>query len=169
MSYFHPQRMPELPARRRKAARQQLEHVVEQSATSRVRRRPPLAIAAAIVIVVLSTGAAGFVVYHAITDTTRARCYTVANADASGRYYTTIAEASKPATKADVSRALSFCAGLFRAGELRKGHPVGHSGFKQVRHAPQLVPCIWHDGTAAVFPGHRGTCKKLGLTAAARR
>lgn len=169
MSYFHPQRMPVLPARRRKAARLQLEHVVEQSATSRRRRRPPLVIAVAIVIVVLSTGAAGFVAYHAITDTTQARCFTVANAGASSDYYTTIAEASKPATKADVRRALQICAGLFRAGELRKGHPVGHAGFKQVRHAPQLVPCVWHDGTAAIFPGRQGTCKKLGLTAAARR
>jgi hypothetical protein len=32
-----------------------------------------------------------------------------------------------------------------------------------------LVVCIWSDGTAAVFPGPRGTCASLDLPAAARR
>jgi hypothetical protein len=169
MSYFHPQRMPVLPARRRKAARQQLEQVVAQSARSRARRQP-LAIVAATAIVVLSTGAAaaGVVAYHAVTDQAQARCFTVD--DITSHDYTQITEASKPLTKAAVDNARGTCEELFRIGVLRKGYPPGRLVRRPGHHrVPKLVVCVWTDQTAAVFPGGRGTCAKLGLPAAARR
>jgi len=168
MSYFHPQRMPRLSARRRKAARLQLEQVVARSAMSRARRRP-VVIAAVMAIIVLSTGAAaaGVVAYHAVTDKTQARCFTVD--DVTSHDFTTIAEASKPATKAEVRHALSVCRTLFKTGVLKIGHPVIRAHWNRVRRAPPLVACVWQDGTAAIFPGHRGTCAKLSLRAAARR
>jgi hypothetical protein len=167
MSYFHPQRMPVLPASRRAAARQQLEQIVAQSAKSRVRRHPTV-IAVAATIVVLSTGAAaaGVVAYHAITDRTQARCFTVDSITSPD--FTMIAQAGKPLTKAVVDDALGTCRALFATGVLKSAHPVGPPPIKRGHHRPpHLVACAWPDGTAAIFPGHRGTCAKLGLPAAA--
>lgn len=167
MTYFHPQRLPELPARRRQAARQQLEQVVARSRGART-RRPPAVIAAVMAVVVLSTGAAAAVAtYHSITDRSQARCFTVANADAGSQYFTTVTVASKPASRADVDRAVTLCRALYRMGMLSEGHRIRHSGFTPTRRIPHLVPCVWPDGTAAVFPGHRATCRKLDLQAAA--
>jgi len=50
MTYFHPERMPVLPARRRKAARLQLEELVRRTAKT-PKRRPPVIVAAVIAIV----------------------------------------------------------------------------------------------------------------------
>jgi hypothetical protein len=169
MSYFHPERMPALPARRRKAARQQLEQVVARSARSRARRHPAV-IAAAIAIVVLSTGAAtaGVVAYEAVTHHAQARCFTVDNV--TSHDFTLIAQASKPVTGAVAQNALGTCQALFRIGILRKGYaPVRPSRRPGHHRVPALVVCVWPDQTAAVFPGGRGTCAKVGLPAAARR
>ncbi len=169
MSYFHPDRMPVLPARRRKAARQQLEQVVAQAAKSRARRHP-VVIAAAIAIVVLSTGAAaaGVVAYEAVTHHAQARCFTVD--DVTSNDFTLIAQASKPLTGAEAEDALGTCQALFRIGMLRKGHaPIRLSRTPGHHRVPGLVVCVWPDQTAAVFPGGRGTCAKVGLPAAARR
>jgi hypothetical protein len=123
------------------------------------------------VIVALCTGAAtaGVAAYKAVTDRAQARCFTVARADAGPRYFTTIAEPSKPKTKAEVDNAVQACLVLFRTGVLKEGRPVVHAGWKHTSHVPHLVPCVWYDGTAAIFPGHQGTCKKLDLEAAAGR
>jgi len=168
MNYFHPERMPVLPARRRKAARLQLEQLVTLSASSRFRRRPAV-LAALIAIITLCTGGAAIAVmtYHAVTNRAEARCYAVA--DTSSQNFTTIAQASSSLTPAEVRNALSVCQALFRLGELVKGHPVMRPPFKPARSAPPLVVCVWHDGTAAVFPGRQGTCAALDLPAAARR
>jgi hypothetical protein len=162
--------MPVLPSGRRQAARQQLEQVVARSALTRARRRPAV-IAAAIVIVALCTGAAtaGVAAYNAITNRAQARCFTVAKLNAGPGYVTTIAEPSKPETQAEVDNAVQACRVLFKTGVLKEGRPVVHAGWKHASHVPHLVPCIWYDGTAAVFPGHRATCKKLRLKAAAGR
>jgi hypothetical protein len=123
---------------------------------------------AAIVIAALCTGAAGVAAYHAVTNRAEARCFTVGRL-AGPRYFTTIAEPSKPKTQAEVDNAVQACLVLFRTGVLKEGRPVVHAGWKHTSHVPHLVPCVWYDGTAAVFPGHRGTCKKLDLEAAAGR
>ncbi len=169
MSYFHPQRMPELPARRRKAARQQLEQLVAQSANSRARRHPAVVVAAA-AIVVLSTGAAtaGVVAYEAVSDRTQARCFAVDNI--TSHDFTLIAQASKPLTFEVVRNARSTCRALFRIGVLRPGHAPGRPDRKPSHYrVPPLVVCVWSDQTAAVFPGGKGTCARLGLSAAAWR
>jgi hypothetical protein len=168
MSYFHPQRMPVLPARRRRAARLQLEQVVAQSAKSG-RRMKPAIIAAATAVVVLSTGAAaaGVVSDHAITDRTQARCFTVDSATSPD--FTMIAQASRPLTRAVVNDALTTCRALFATGVLKTGrHAALLPGKRGHDRPPHLVACVWPGGTAAIFPGHRGTCAKLGLPAAAR-
>ena len=166
MSYFHPQRMPVLPARRRRAARLQLEQVVAQSAKSG-RRMNPAIIAAALAVVVLSTGAAGVVAYGAITNRTQARCFTVDSVTSPD--YTTIAQASNHMTTAVVNDAIGTCRALFRTGVLKRGRAVGRPPRKHGHYRPPpLVACVWPGGTAAIFPGHRGTCAKLGLSAAAR-
>ena len=167
MSYFHPARMPVLPVRRRRAARLQLEEIVRRSA--RTRRRPPLVIAAAIAIVLISTGAAAFAVATSSPVTNRhfARCFTVA--DKSG-FHTTIGVPGKPGTQGQVKNARALCAGLYREGHLKKGaigitmHPR-----RGTHPVPHLVICTWSDGSAAVFPGSKGTCARLDLPAAARR
>lgn len=171
MSYFHPGRMPALPARRREAARRQLEEVVKRSAAKSGRRRAKrVTIAAGAAAIVLATGAAAFAIaeYQPVTNEARARCYTVA--DVSQRDVATIALAGKPGTKAEVKHARSSCAALFRQGFLRLGVAgVNLSPSKGRHHVPALVVCTMNDGTAAVFPGGPGTCAKLGLPAATRQ
>jgi hypothetical protein len=168
MSYFHPQRMPVLPDRRRKAARRQLEQIVAGSAKPG-RRVKPAAIAAGTAAIVLATGAAAIaaVVYQPVTNKAEARCFTVA--DTSG-FATVIANPGKPGTEGAVQNARQSCASLFRQGFLTRGaQRINRRPRNGVHHVPPLQVCTWQDGTAAVFPGPRGTCGKLGLPAAARR
>jgi hypothetical protein len=168
MSYFHPQRMPVLPERRRKAARRQLEQIVAGSAKPG-RRVKPAVIAAGIAAIVLATGAAAIAaaVYQPVTNKTEARCFTVA--DTSG-FATAIAAASKPGTKGAVKNAQQICASLYRQGFLTRGaQRMNPRPRKGVHPVPSLQVCTWQDGTAAVFPGPKGTCAKLGLPTAARR
>ncbi|HEY7268664.1 MAG TPA: hypothetical protein VH951_02440, partial [Dehalococcoidia bacterium] len=131
MSYFHPERMPVLPARRRRAARLQLEEIVRRSART-PRRRPPVVIAAAIAFVLISTGAAAFAVATSapVTNKNLARCFTVA--DKSG-YYTTTAVAGEPGTQGQVKNARALCAGLYRKGYLKVG--VSSTNQRPVRGA----------------------------------
>ncbi len=168
MSYFHPERMPVLPDRRRRAARLQLEEVVRRSART-PRRRPPVVIAAAIAIVLISTGAAAFAVATSapVTNTHLARCFTVA--DKSGASSTAVV-AGKPGTEGHVRHAHALCAALYRQGYLQKGAKHINRHPKRGAHrVPHLVICTWGDGSAAVFPGRQGTCARLNLPAAARR
>ncbi len=167
MSYFHPQRMPVLPARRRKAARLQLEEMVRRSAQA-PKRRPPVIVAAVIAIVLLSTGAAAFAMasHQPVTNKHLARCFTVA--DKSG-FYTTVAVAGTRRSVGRVINARAVCAALYRQGVLKLGATDVALPTKGRHPVPHLVPCIWPDKSAAVFPGRRGTCAKLDLPAAARR
>ena len=168
MSYFHPKRMPVLPARRRKAARLQLEELVSRTAEAPM-RRPPVVVAAAIAIVLLSTGAAAFAVaaHKPVTNKHLARCFTTASISG---YATMLAVPAKPGSRGQLKNAHDQCADLYRDGYLRRGmrreiaRPPDRGHF-----VPHLVVCTWSDGTAAVFPGPRGTCARLGLPAAARR
>lgn len=170
MSYFHPERMPVLPDRRRKAARLQLEQIVAGSAKpGRGRRVKPAAIAAGTAAIVLATGVAAIaaVVYQPVTNRTEARCFTVA--DTSG-FATVIANPGKPGTKGTIKQAKRICASLYRQGYLTRGVPqMNRRPRNGVHHVPPLQVCTWQDGTAAVFPGPEGTCGKLGLPTAARR
>lgn len=168
MSYFHPERMPVLPARRRRAARLQLEEIVTRSARPG-RRRPPVVIAAAIAIVVLGTGAAAIAVaaHKPVTDRHQARCFTVD--DVTG-FNTTVAVADKPGSVGQVKSARSTCASLFSQGYLKRGAQREIAPPAKGTHTvPPLTVCVWHDGTAAVFPGRGGICARLDLSAAARR
>jgi hypothetical protein len=171
MSYFHPERMPVLPARRREAARRQLEQLVGRSAKApRIRRARPAVIAAgAAAAIALSTGAAAFAVarYEAVTDRSQARCYTVATT--SDSHYVSVGEPGRAGRTAQVRTAVGVCASLFRAGLLRPGakgiDPSAHGGAGHP--VPRLVACTLSGGVAAVFPGGPGTCARLGLPAAA--
>ncbi len=168
MSYFHPQRMPVLPDRRKKAARLQLEQIVAKSVKP-ARRVKPALIAAGTAAIVLSTGAAAIAVavYQPVTDKAFARCFTVA--DTSG-FSTFIGKPGKPGAKGAVSKARQACASLYRQGYLTRGAKrLNGSPTKGPHSVPVLVVCTWHDGTAAVFPGLKGMCAKLDLPAAARR
>jgi hypothetical protein len=182
MNYFHPQRMPVLPARRRAAARRQLEELVSGSARSagsgqaggqRARRRirPPAVVAAVVAVVVLGTGAAAAVeALIPVTNHSSVRCFTAARS--SGAYYTTLVEPSRGLTRAAIHHAKVACAGLFRKGILKYGTQVGLPPRPLVPHrAPRFVVCVLGDGTAAVVPGRSPsrTCGKLGLRAAARQ
>jgi hypothetical protein len=164
MSYFDPRRSPVLPAKRREAARLQLEQVVARSANAGHRSKPMI-IAAGATAIVLTTGAAAFAVaeFGVVTNKTQARCYTVA--DVASGHYTTIAQADKPGGKAQVQDALAVCAALFRQGFLTVGGPgVNHRANGLPNHpVPRLAECTMRDGTAAVFPGGAAICAKLGL------
>jgi len=168
MSYFHPQRMPVLPERRRKAARLQLEQIVARSA-KRGRRVKPAAITAGSAAIVLATGAAAIAaaLYQPVTDKTAARCFTVA--DKSG-FATTIVVPGKPGTKGAVNNAREICASLYRQGYLTQGaQRINSRHRKGAQRPPSLQVCTWQDGTAAIFPGPKGTCARLDLPTAARR
>src|SRR5215467_12597158 len=168
MSYFHPGRAPVLPARRRKAARLQLEELVRRTAKT-PRRRHPVAVAAVIAIALLSSGAAAFAVvaHQPVTNTHLARCFT--SASVSG-FATVISAPGGPGSVGHVAKAHNQCADLYRDGYLKKGvrreiaRPAGGD-----HPVPHLVVCTWNDGSAAVFPGQKGTCARLDLPAAARR
>src|SRR5262249_8899841 len=155
-------RMPALPARRRAAARRQLEELVVRSPRPRRRRRPVMIAAAAAVIVIISV-AAGMIAAQPVTDRTMARCYTVAGAKAARAYYRTVRAAGKPGTRALVRSARDGCAALFRIGVLQQGRRMVSRPPSRSYHVPRLAVCVWHDGTAVVFPGPFGTCVRLGL------
>jgi hypothetical protein len=168
MTYFHPERMPVVPARRRKAARLQLEELVRRTAKT-PKRRPPLIVAAVIAIVLVSSGAAMFAVRsdQPVTNEHTARCFT--SASVSG-YATEITVAGKPGSLGQVKNAYATCAELYSDGHLKKGVERAFPRPSKVKQpVPHLVVCIWSDGTAAVFPGPGGTCASLDLPAAARR
>jgi hypothetical protein len=168
MTYFHPERMPVLPARRRKVARLQLEELVRRTAKT-PKRRLPVILAAVIAIVLVSSGAAVFsvAVHQPITNEHLARCFT--SASVSG-YATEIGVAGRTGSPGQVRNAHAKCADLYRDGYLKRGvaREIARPS-KGYHSVPHLVVCAWSDGTAAVFPGRRGTCAGLGLPAAARR
>jgi hypothetical protein len=96
-----------------------------------------------------------------------ARCFTSANRSG---FATEIAVASKPGGSGKVTNAHATCAGLYRDGYLELGASAEIKQPSKGQHpVPHLVVCVWNDRTAAVFPGPRGTCARLGLPAAARR
>lgn len=166
MSYFHPERMPELPARRRAAARHQLVAVAGSSRRTRGKGKKT-AMTAGAAALVLATGAAAFAVaeFQPVTDRSQARCYSVADASSE---FVAIGEASRPASTADVQNAVRVCASLFRQGLLQAGVAgVVTSANTAVRHpVPALVACTMSSGIAAVFPGGHRTCAQLGLSSA---
>jgi hypothetical protein len=173
MSYFHPKRMPVLPARRRKAARLQLEQIVAESARFEpsgpgLRIRPAV-IAAGAAAIVLTTGAGAIAValYQPVTNMSIARCFT--SDDVAG-FVTEVAVPGKPGSLGAVRDARQHCAAFFEQGILRLGaKQVVRSPEPWAHPVPPLVVCTWHDGTAAVIPGRKGTCGRLGLPAAERR
>jgi hypothetical protein len=168
MTYFHPERMPVVPARRRKAARLQLEELVRRTAKT-PKRRPPVIVAAVIAIVLVSSGAAMLAVgaHQPVTNEHTARCFTSASV---AGYATEISVAGKRGIIGQVENAQAICADLYSDGHLKKGVRREFPQPSKVKQpVPHLVVCIWSDGTAAVFPGPRGTCASLDLPAAARR
>ena len=168
MNYFHPVRMPVLPAPRRAAARRQLEELVAGSRRSRRRRRSVMIAVAAAAIVTISVAAA-VIASQRVTDKMMARCYTVANSNAGPAYYTTVRDPAKPGTTAQVRSARDGCAALFQIGVLQQGHRLVSHPARRSYPVPRLAVCVWHDGTAVVFPGPLGTCVRLGLHPAAAR
>ncbi len=158
-----------LPARRRQAARAQLEAVITGSGRRRLSRPAPLAaIVTGAVLIGSGTAAIAYQQFKPVTNTSQARCYTVASL--AGDHYTTIAAATPVGSKspARVRDALPVCADLWRQGFLKLGAPgIGRPQDTLAHHpVPRLVECTMPDGTAAVFPGGAGTCEKLGLARA---
>jgi hypothetical protein len=170
VTYYDPRGTPPaLPARKRAAARQQLEQVVARSGRRRRWQRPGFtAVAGAVVAVGTSAAAFTLVHYQAVTNKSDARCYTVAST-AGGDHYTTIAAAGVPGSRGRVDHALSVCGDLWREGFLTAGAPgiIRPTNTTFSHRVPALVVCTMSDGTAAVLPGPAGTCAKLGLAAAA--
>jgi hypothetical protein len=120
-------------------------------------------------IVLASSGAAMFAVgvHQPVTNENTARCFTSASVTG---YATEILVAGKRGSVGQVENAHGICAALYGDGHLRLGVKREFPRPSKVkRPVPHLVVCIWSDGTAAVFPGPRGTCASLDLPAAARR
>ncbi|HEX9066255.1 MAG TPA: hypothetical protein VF843_14195, partial [Streptosporangiaceae bacterium] len=125
MSYFHPQRMPALPARRRAAARRQLEELVATSSVSGRRRRRirhPAAITAAMAVIMLGTGAAAVITFGPVTNHAIMRCYSAARSSPS--YYRTVAQPGGATTRAGIRHATGICRDLFKEGFLTLGAKV---------------------------------------------
>jgi hypothetical protein len=170
MSYFHPQRMPVLPARRRAAARRQLEEIVAKSARAGRRARQPALIAAIVIVVGLGAGAAAFVAFGPVTSHSTMRCYSAPSRSAG--YYMTVARPGHGTTATEIRSAKATCEMLFRRGFLKVGARVVPPKRPPVRHrVPPLVVCVDTEGTAAVVPGIQATeaCEKVGLKAATRQ
>jgi hypothetical protein len=158
-----------LPARRRRAARAQLEHLIAESTKRHHHRRwPHAALVGALGAAVLVTSAAVAIAYvqsEPVTVKTTARCYTV-DSLAGGTNFsgTTIAHAGRPDTTAQVNHALSVCAALWRQGFLKHGARTAlQPGPNEHHRVPPLAACTLPNGTAAVFPGRQDTCARLGL------
>jgi hypothetical protein len=168
MSQIDPLTARPLPGPRRDAMRQQLEAIVAEQRGPR-RGHKTTVIGGAVLIAALGTGAAAFVYVEQsqpVTNKTEARCYTVASLEGGNQFHgTTIAAAGRPGSKAQVDAAASVCAALWRQGFLLPGAAgITSPHNTTTRHrVPSLVACVMPDGTAAVFPGNRQTCTKLGL------
>jgi hypothetical protein len=168
VSYYSPQGTPPaLPARKRAAARAQLEEVVARSARRRRQRSGFAAVTGAVVVLGTSAAAVTYVHYQSVTNKSEARCYSVAST-AGGDRHMTIAAAGAPGSVGRVDHALSVCGDLWREGFLRTGAPgiVRPVNTSFNHRVPALVVCTMSDGSAAVFPGKAGTCAKLGLAIA---
>jgi hypothetical protein len=155
-----------LPARKREAAREQLELLVARTARRRRWRRPGFIAVTSGVIVLGSTAAVTYAHEQAITNRSEARCYTVAST-AGDDHFTTIATAGQPGSQARVEHAVADCGALWRQGFLRTGASgIDRTPDRSVTYpVPALVVCTMPDGTAAVFPGPAHTCARLGLAA----
>ena len=169
MSYYTADgKPPMLPDRKRAATRQELELLVARSARRNRWRRPGVIAAASAGIVLATSAAVTIAHFQAVTNTSQARCYSVASTSGDG-HFTTIAAAGQPGSVARVDHALSVCGDLWRQGFLRTGAsgisrpPAGSAAYP----VPALVVCTMPDGIAAVFPGDALTCAKLGMPAAA--
>lgn len=180
MSYFHPDRMPALPARRRAAARRQLEELVARSARSGRRARRPgrqrrdtaviPVVAVLMVLIAIGTGAAAVIMSGPVTDHSSMRCYSAPRRSLA--YYTTVAQPAHALTAAAITHAKGICTALFREGFLKSGTRVVPAKRPLFGHrVPPLVVCVGEDGAAAVVPGRDAaeTCGKIGLKAAARQ
>lgn len=167
MTYFHPERMPVLPERRRGAARRQLEDLVKRSAKSRRRRVKPAVILAGAVGVALTTGAAAFAIaqYEPVTNFRQARCYSIADLSSS-RDFMSVTAFGAPGTRTQVKNALSACRLVFRLGYLVAGVPgVNNRPSPGPHPAPKMRVCTMPDGTAVVIVKRQSTCAELRLPA----
>ena len=167
MSYYSPQgKPPALPARKREAARRELERIVTRSRRRRW-QRPWFAAAAGGVVILATSAAVTYAHDQAITNKTDARCYTVAST-AGPDHFTTVAAPGVPGSPGRVDHARSVCADLWRQGFLSAGAPgITRPANSSASHrVPALVVCTMPNGTAAVFPGPAGTCAKLGMAMA---
>jgi hypothetical protein len=124
-------------------------------------------------VVVFGTGAGAVVYVRAsapVTDRDLARCYTVASLGGGNDFFgTTIAKAQPAGTPGigQVEDALGVCAAVFRQDILVPGRAGVQPRAHGEHRVPPLVACVLPGGIAAVFPGHAGTCHKLGLPRAA--
>ncbi len=165
MSYYSPEGAPPaLPARKRQAARRELERIVTRSRRWRRWQRPWFAAATGGVVILGTSAAVTYAHYQAVTNKTDARCYTVASTAGPG-HYTTVVTAGAPGSPALVNHARDVCADMWAQGFLSAGAPgIIRPRSTSVPHrVPALVVCTMSDGTAAVFPGQAGTCAKLGM------
>lgn len=155
-----------LPPHRRIAACQQLQALVAGSPRRRWRRWTFVATSGALIALGSGASAVAYVLSQPVANKSEARCYTVASL-AGGRAFrgTTVAAAGQPGTTAQVNNALSICATLWRQGFLHPGAPgiSRPTDPHATNPVPPLVTCVISDGTAAVFPGDPGTCRRLGL------
>jgi hypothetical protein len=168
VSYYSPHGAPPaLPARKRAAARRELERIVTRSRRRHRWQRPWFAALTGGVVLLGSSAAVTYAHFQAVTNKTDARCYTVA-ATTGPDHYTTIAAPGEPGSPGRVEHARSACADLWRQGFLSAGAPgIARPRNSSVRHrVPALVVCTMSNGTAAVFPGQAGTCAKLGMATA---
>jgi len=168
VSYYNPQGAPPaLPARKREAARRELERIVTRSGRRRRWQRPWLAAMTGGVVLLGTSAAVTYAHFQAVTNKTDARCYTVASTSGPD-HYTTIAAPGVPGSPGRVEHARSVCADLWRQGFLSAGAPgIARPRHSSVSHrVPALVVCTMSNGTAAVFPGQAGTCAKLGMATA---
>lgn len=173
MTRFDPPPTRPLPAWRRDTMRRQLETLVREHPGRRAWRKPTVLAGAAAVVIGTSTGAIAYVQQsQPVTNKGEARCYTVASLAGGDNFQgTTIAAAATPGSKAQVNRAVSVCAALWRQGFLLPGAAgIARSPDTTERHrVPPLIACVMPDGTAAVFPGDSRTCAKLGLPRATKQ
>ena len=157
MSYYSPHGAePTLPARKREAARRELERIVTRSGRRRRWRRPWFAAMTGGVVLIGTSAAMTYAHLQAVTNKTDARCYTVAST-AGPDHYTTIAAPGEPGSPGRVEARAQRLRRPVASGIPECRGPRNFQAAKQLRQSPGArlsgLHNVQRDGRRVPRPG----------------
>lgn len=165
-----------VPDRRRRADKEMLSELVRSSwSTSampphrRISRRRAGFLAALLALAISGGTAAAVTLLSPQNPTVRAtgRCYARASSNFTSTFpggSVSVLEPNGTGLTDVPSQIISACAALWRQGAIGQPSPGPDSTRPPADfHVPPLVACVLPDGEAAVFPGQKTTCIRLGI------